>query len=70
MGLAAAPAGVPVAAVALASPAPPAVANGKVQPGRAEHLANGLSVANTAAFADHGVLAFISQGQLLVLDGG
>ncbi|MGO9659865.1 MAG: TolB family protein [Acidimicrobiales bacterium] len=45
------------------------MANGKVQPGRAGHLPDGLSVANTAAFAGHGDLAFISQGQLLVLDG-
>jgi hypothetical protein len=58
-----------VPAVVLAITALPAVASSKTEPARAKHLPDGLSVANTAAFADHGDLAFISRGQLLDLDG-
>jgi hypothetical protein len=59
-----------VSAASLAGVAPAAAAVGAAPPVPALRLPYGLSVANRAALAGHGNLAFISQGKLLVIAGG
>ncbi|MGH9107641.1 MAG: hypothetical protein ACRDZX_17785 [Acidimicrobiales bacterium] len=56
-------------AMACAVPAQAVVSGSGANGTEVSRLPDGLSVANTAAFAGRGDLAFVSRGQVLVLDG-